>query len=361
MAKKPKKPKTLQQIASTQVDQALAPLIADIQSRGKATTSGLGGIYDALAKANAGIAPAVQDTYRTAAADTGAFAAGYSDAMKGLLGDKAAEGNQILEQNGSPQHVDAGAGAGDVLFGLGGSIPGQALVREGAGFTAAAQMLPAQARTLGAQAQGKSMFDMDEEIRKIEAERPGLIQKALSELQAAQTDQQELALKQAVAQQEFGLDLRKQRFNEAATQVKLNQAGQRIKLDASSLNLRQAQERFDQLLATSKLNLSQDQYDLAVKREARMARSAKNKKKSGGFTALQKRQMSQQAFDTATDAFFGWEGDDGTKHPPRAPAQVLQDMIAAGIPFSIAIKAIQRYGRKPNAGPLWKATLGWTK
>jgi hypothetical protein len=87
------------------------------------------------------------------------------------------------------------------------------------------------------------------------------------------------------------------------------------------------------------------------------------KKKSGGFTAKQQRDLKLDALASAQDAWDNGYYDDGKwVSVKKTPAQVLRELVDADVPFSIAIAAIQSFGRKAGRDrPLWRATLGWTK
>jgi hypothetical protein len=87
------------------------------------------------------------------------------------------------------------------------------------------------------------------------------------------------------------------------------------------------------------------------------------KKKSGGFTRQKLNDLAGRAYESAQDAFEGGYIDEDGKRVVvnKRPIEVLHDLLAQDVPFSVAIKAIQRFGRKPGAGPRWRATLKWTK
>lgn len=166
----------------------------------------------------------------------------------------------------------------------------------------------------------------------------------------------EAAIRSQIGDRAFDNALNAAKAKTAAAQgnARIKQGGQRIanerariQNDRDRIQLSRAKQGLDQLAKQAKLALDQDKFELALKREARMAKAPKK----GGFTAKQKQDLAAIAFDTSADDF-----DAGT-----APVETLRDLIAAGVPFSIAIKAIQRQGRKADASANWKATLGWTK
>lgn len=114
------------------------------------------GFTDALSKLYSGIAPEIQKTYDTAAGATAGFGKGFSAAEEAIRNGDAANLGEFLQKTGAPSDVIAGvqqkaapSGLGDVEYGLNGYIPAAGLEREGAGFTAAAKMLPAMAAGQG--------------------------------------------------------------------------------------------------------------------------------------------------------------------------------------------------------------------
>lgn len=365
--------------ALQQANQALAPILAELarqktqeQTRAanqQATaTASASGLSDVLG----GIAPQIQGDYK-AAADS-AFEYGRQLGLQYASGSNQDAGglNEFLAKQGSPGSVKAaGDAGGTVLAGLGGLIPAAGLQREGAAFTAAARNLPATALGRGQEqsaAIGRESLDrlsqLDALVRGEKTKLPGLA----SEIRAQQADQkvkQRAAdLNEAIAIENLGI--RKGQLG-ISKQNALTSAA-RLKLDAQK-------ESFRQLLDKAKLDLDLDKFDLAVKSEQRLSKPGKK----GGFTAKQKQDMAQIAFETAADDFKGYTDDEGKDVPPRPPVETLRDLIAADVPFSVAIKAIQRFGRGKMPAELkgvkvldengrevllwnlWRATLKWTK
>jgi hypothetical protein len=170
----------------------------------------------------------------------------------------------------------------------------------------------------------------------------------------------EFDAKMDLAAQELGIDRTK-----AQTGAKNAQSGAvRAATGAKNAQIRNAElalKKAKQSYAKAKDGVAQGQAqqridiakgNLAVARlRVKTAASTKAKPKTKGFTAAKKQELSQIAFETAADDF-----DTGTK-----PVETLRDLIAAGVPFSIAIRAIQRYGKDPAADAYWAATLGWKK
>ena len=359
--------------------QALAPVLAALQAQ-KAQEQQAAANQQATAGASAqglqqALAPIpgqIEDTYKRAGDTTSAYAKGFSTAFQAGSEQTANDLNAFLAKQGSPQQVQsAGAKGADVLYGLGGFIPASGLAREGAAFSSAAEAFPASAllrgqenqALIGRESAGR-LSQIDALLAQEQAKRPGLVQEIRAQQAEQRVKDRAQRLNELIAVEKLGiskgqLDVSKQNAVTSA---------QRLKLDAQK-------ERFDQILANAKLDLDGDKYELAAKREQRMAKSPKK----GGFTATQKQKMAQTALASARDAYLGFKDDDGNVVPPRPPVEVLRDLLAADVPFSIAIKAIQRFGkgrmpaelkgvkvldaegREVSLWDLWRATLKWTK
>lgn len=340
--------------AVTQAQAALAPILAEYkrqqeeerrraQAAQYTATAGAEGLAGVLKDT----APEIEGVYKRAGDTTSAYAKGYSTAFQEGSEKVASELSAFLAKQGSPQQITgAGAAGADVLYGLGGSLPASQMAREGAAFTASAAQLPATARLQGNTQAGligaasrEKLTQLEALMRGEKAKLPGLISDARAQL--ADSAAKNRALEQ----------------NEVALRAKLGDAEfnrlyktEQLKISGGSLKLKQSKQRFDQLLSKAKLDLDVADYELAVEKEARMRRP----KAKGGFTQKQKQDLSQTAFDTAADDY-----DAGIKE--ARPQDTLRDLIAAGVPFSIAIRAIQRFGKNKDAPPEWKATLGWSK
>lgn len=359
-------------------NQALAPVLAEIQ-RQKAEEARRAQNEQATAQASGyalsqvldNIPGRIQDTYKQAGDSTSAYAKGFSAAFQQGSEQTANELNRFLQQQGSPQQVTAaGTKGADVVYGLG-YIPAAGLAREGAAFSAAAEGFPAaallrgqeNANLAGRQSQDR-LAQLDALLRQEKAKVPGLVQEIRAQQQEQATKDRAQRLNEALAVENLGI--RKEQLGVS----KFNAQTSRL-----NAKLRAQQQRFSQALSRAKLDLDQEQFDLALKREERLSKP----KAKGGFTAKQRQDLSQTAVDTARDDFLGYEDEDGNKFDPRPPVETLRDLIASGVPFSIAIKAIQRFarGKKPAElkgvtftdekgveRPLWdawRATLKWTK
>lgn len=391
--------------ALQQANQALAPILAELarqkqqeQSRAanqQATaTASASGLSDVLG----GIAPQIQGDYQKAS--DSAFEYGRQLGLQYASGSNQDAGglNEFLAKQGSPGQVKAaGDAGGTVLAGLGGLIPASGMLREGAAFTAAARNLPATALGRGQEqsaAIGRESLDrlsqLDALVRGEKTKLPGLASEIRSQQADQKVKQRAQKLNELLAVENLGLDkaqfefdknfkvgqanadldkfydkldLDRQKLDRDSDQFNDKLALERLKSDRS-FRLGKTKATFDRTLKQTKMNLDQKKYELALAREKRMSLP----KDKGGFTQKQKRDMAQIAFETASDDFKGYKDDDGNDVPPRPPVETLRDLIAADVPFSVAIKAIQRFarGKKPagvdaETWALWRATLKWTK
>lgn len=110
----------------------------------------------ALAKLMGQAAPQTQEAYQQAAGADASFAKGFSGALAGIAGKENASLSDTLAKAGisGASAADALGHVGDssdVLYGTTGFLPGSALEREGAAFTAAAAQKPQMALGLGLQ------------------------------------------------------------------------------------------------------------------------------------------------------------------------------------------------------------------
>lgn len=227
------------------------------------------GLSKALAGELGGIAPQIQADYQQAGADTSAYAKGYSDTMRQLLGADADKTNSILRQQGAPEgQMVKPSAAPDVLYGVEGSLPGQELTKAGAGFTAAARLLPGTALLRGQQdvgaaaAQGAAeQANYRGQAADIAAQAPGLLASQLSNFQQQQAQLQsagegrQLDIRQMNMQNE---QFRSQ-LEQSARQFNANMAEQRRQYNVARGDRKAeiaAQMKHDtaQFNATQKLN-----------------------------------------------------------------------------------------------------------
>jgi hypothetical protein len=351
-----------QKLVAAMLDPSKAVIEANRQAalaEAAAQAQGIQGFSQAAAQQVAPIGGQVQDGYQEAAGRTQQYSKGYSIGMQMALGNSANETNAFLAKNGSPLGQQIGPGvanaAADVLYGTTGAIPAGGLEREGAAFGAAASLLPATMLGRGQQLQAESQRAAQKtdkeflaDIAELEAQRPGAIQKAVLELRDLRNKERGQRLDEQIAIEKLGI-----------SKANLGLAGQRVQISAANANtsrynanLRKLQNDRQWQATMKRLGLQEEGLDLrAAELEARLKQPKGSKK---GFTTKQLRDLQQQAFDTARDDFEGYDPatEKTDKKNQRRPIETLRDLLAAGVPFSVAMKAIKRY---------WPHTRSWTK
>lgn len=291
--------------------------------------------------------------------------AGVSQALADRLAGKGTEAGQGLREKlaainaparltqevagGTEQFATDAANAG---FGIDSAALDE-IISRGAGAEDFAAALPGIANIAGIRSIGDVKAAGQQSLADVRGKVPGLIanlmdsarsrevQKGIAKLGLQETQVRTAAAAKADA---AGAQAAAVAAADKSAQAwaRIQQAGERIKLQGSKTS-------FEEGIKNSKLALDQKQYQLALRKEARLAKAPG--KKTGGFTPAQQQNMTAVAFDTATAAF----ADKGK------PVDVLRLLIGKGIPFSIAVKAIQRVAKTDGADNYWKATNGWTK
>jgi hypothetical protein len=332
--------------------------IAEAQAR----QQGIQGFSQAAAQQVAPIGGQVQAGYQEAAGRTAQYAKGLQIGQQLAEQRAAQETNSFLAKNGSPegQMVRSDSGAGGVLYGAGGYIPASGLEREGAAFGAAASMLPATMLGRGQQLQYESQQAAQKtdkeflaDLQAIEDKRPGAIQQALAELKDAALKERAQRVDEQIAIEKLGISKAQLGISAA------NAATSRFSAQTARYNSQLTKLQNDRQFQNQLRSLGIDQGNLNLR-----ALELEAKKRSGGFTPKQTRDMKLEAMESARTAIDGGYRDgDGVWVPVRKkPREVLRDLLDADIPFSVAISAIQAMGRRagPN-NPAWRATLKWTK
>jgi len=147
----------------------------------------------------------IQDIYSNAAKDIAGFAGGFAGDVRNIANAQAAEQLNMVSGTGQEGAVrNEGEGMGNVLYGVGGQIPGTALSQAGAAFGSLAALEPSFAARQGAldastlfnQGLG-NMSDFAKQIAEIKAQSPELQAKFLEQkqslkAQAAKTKQDAL-------------------------------------------------------------------------------------------------------------------------------------------------------------------------
>jgi hypothetical protein len=333
-----------------------------------ARQQGIQGFSQAAAEQVAPIGGQVQAGYQDAAARTATYGKGFSIGMQLAQQNSANDINSFLAKNGSPegQQVRGDTGAADVLYGSTGFIPASGLEREGAAFGAAASMLPATMLGRGQQLQYESQRESQKtdkeflaDLQAIEDKRPGAIQQALMELKDMARKDREQRLDETIAIEKLGISKAQLGLSAQRNQISAVNAGtakDRAATARYNAALKKVQNDRSFGINLKKLGLQEAGLSLrAMELEA--------KKRSGGWTPKQQRDLKLDALASARDAWDNGYYDDGKwVSVKKTPAEVLRELIDADVPFSIAISAIQSFGRRAGKNrPLWRATLKWTK
>jgi hypothetical protein len=197
----------------------------------------------------------------------------------------------------------------------------------------------------------KANKDFLAEIRKLEAEKPGAIQKAVLELRDIANKERAQRLSEAIAIDKLGIS----RANLGLSAQRVAQGNQRLKLDAYNSQLRRLQNDRSWQATLKRLGLQEYGLDLrATDLEAKL----RNRGKPKGFTRAQLRDLQQTAGETAREAALGWTDKDGNLHPPEEGGityqQAMRDMLAEGIPLTVAQKALNAYWKRPGFRMSWE-------
>ena len=175
-----------------------------------------------------GVAPQITQAYQAAAGAQAGLAQGFAGGLRDTANAEAAQQAAILAKQGAPaeqiqqvQGQTGDAGAGDVLYGTQGYIPGTSLGAQGAAYAAQAAGLPAVnvAYTRDAlanqayQAQ-QTQKELSQRIADLQAQLPGLTSQALVEIQQRQRDKvtlqialKELGLKESDMEWQHAMDV----------------------------------------------------------------------------------------------------------------------------------------------------------
>ena len=289
------------------------------------------------------IAPVISGIYTNAANETGTLAKGFSTDFQNTV-DQAGSGiNDVLSKIGAPagQMVDPtkAADAANVLYGLGGFIPGQSFARQGAAAAGAAAMLPGIAIEQGLANAQKAYTDsraanmkIEQNIAQLAGKLPG---DTLSNYRALQT----AALNDA----KFAEQLRHNKVSEQQAADRLNvsqftaktnayykgvsasQAAQRISLDAAKFARTQFQQDRMYQVSLARLGISSRRLQLDI---------AKNEfsLQHGG---LSEKQIT--AFQTKLDYLQSAAGAPGS---PKFPTyeKFIGAALKKGIPLTLALQ-----------------------
>lgn len=353
----------LRQQTTEAVRAQIDPIVAEIMGSTKQAAKGIDSLTSTYASRLEPFEGAARARYGRAAEGTAAVAESLANRLEDRGGEEAAGLQGKLAQINAPDRLTSEIAGATTGFAKGAANAGFAvdsaaldeILGHGATAEDFAGTLPGLARLTGLRATGDLQREGQRQIGEVRGKIPGLVgelmesgrdrevNKGIAKLGLQET-QIRTDAETAAAAAQAQADAVEAADKSAQAWAKIQQAGERLTLSESKTS-------FDQAVKNSKLGLDEKQYRLAMQREARLAKAPG--KKTGGFTAGQKQNMAEQAYDTALDDI-----DDSD----LKPVDTLRFLIGKGIPFSIAVKAMQRATKAtPNADNYWKATIGWTK
>lgn len=362
----------LRQQTTEAVRAQIDPILREITASTDRASKGVTSLTETYAGRLAPFADAAKERYGRAAESTAGVAESLANRLAGRGVEEGAGLKAKLAQINAPDRLTQEVAGGAQSFARGAANAGYGvdsaaldeILGQGATAEDFAGSLPGIARIAGVRAVGEVGREGQRQLGEVRGKIPGLVgnlmegardrevQKSTARV-AREIGMQESAAEAKAAAASAQADAAKDADRSAQAWARIQQAGERIKLQG-------AKASFDQGIKNSKLDLDQKQYRLAMQKEARLA-------KGGGFTPATIQNLTEVSFDTAKAAYddvfvLDSNGDPTTKAKPRPkPVEVLRVLIGRGIPFSIAVKAIQRVAQTQGADKYWKATLGWTK
>ncbi len=131
---------------------ALRQAQAQANAAAASRASQIGGLASQAAQFTSGLGDQTAAQYRSALADTQGLASGFSDMARADADAQAAAAQQqIAASGGSAPVSNEGSALANVLYGLGGKLPGDVIQAQGIGSTAAARMVPVSLLQYGQQ------------------------------------------------------------------------------------------------------------------------------------------------------------------------------------------------------------------
>ena len=313
----------------------------------------------AAAKMLEQIAPAISSIYGNGVNDIGTLAKGFSTDFQNTVDQAGGNVNDLLAKIGAPagQMVDPSKArdAADVLYGLGGFIPGQSFAQQGAAYAGAAAELPASAILMGQVNSAKVYTDnaaanakINQSIAELAGKLPGdamtnykdLSTLALNDAKFRETlkkDGIDAAYKQATLK----LDALKYSTSVKEFNIKSGQAQQRLQLDAAKFAQSTLNQNRNYALALERVGISAKRLQLSII-------GNEYKAQHGGFT-----QAQITKFQTKLDGIYA--------NPPKSLDKgmngyqtFLSTALKKGIPFSTAVQYANRVfpTDQQNLGPL---------
>jgi hypothetical protein len=277
-------PATIEQQAATMATSALAFEKAEIErqralaaARAERDRMALTGLASAAAQMQQGIGPGIQGAYGAAAGQVGDLAKGFTGALADRMGAGQEASVAAAQAQGAPvgalgPNVDAQR---DVMYGLGGYIPGADLARQGAAAATWGQGLPSiTAAALSGdfrRAMHEAAAQDDEYAQQLiqhAAKFPAERDRALEELRGYELEKKKFAFDQQQATREHGLNVRQVGIQERAQGLYEKQFGEEVR----STRVKEKLAAHELILEGQKLALDRKEYVADVKNAAKKGR-----------------------------------------------------------------------------------------
>lgn len=245
----PVAPAVLGTQATAQANAALAPEKAEIErqrgiaaDRAKSDQAALQGLALTVADMQKGLVPGVQGSYSGAAAEIGDLAQGFSSGVAARLAEGQGANAEFAASQGAQATpaVDP-TGVKDVLYGMGGFVPGASLAAQGAAAGAHAAAIPAITGLALAGDYKRALYEaasQDDEyaqqLIQVAAKFPEQRQQALEALRKHEIDKAN-----------YKLDVRQQAVQERAQTLYERQFGETTRSNKADEALRRAQLTID--------------------------------------------------------------------------------------------------------------------
>lgn len=233
-------PLTPKQI-NTQVDQrvqaAFGPQEQLIKSQADQRRATAEAAAKALADLQAAIGPGIEGAFRSGADQIAGLGAGYAGAARQALEGDAATLQTGLQANARgalpPETLQAilseaaPTKTADTIYGLGGSLPAQGMIREGLAFGAQGRLLPGQTLARGQEEVFQAGADESKALLELAAKRPEYREQVIDALYKLELDK----LNARIAQSELGIKTRAQKLYERqfGETVRSNKADESIR------------------------------------------------------------------------------------------------------------------------------------
>lgn len=347
---------TDEQLAQQIVESMYAPDVADLAAQEKNQRAALQQFTQALITQLSGVAPQVASDYDLAQTQQTALAQMASNQLAAAGTDVQAQTNADLAAIGAPQqqldqlraqNANTFGGGAATQFFTQGTIPGQSLAADRAAQLGYARNLPGIAGLQGVDALRNITYNAGLARQKLASEKRKSVFETTQSLGDRRLKEQAAAQNQAIVEAQLGLKVQGQKFDQAATTVRLQ--NDKIRLGMSQLqNDRNWQATLDRLgIADAGLKLR------IAESQAKLNRTAKN----GGWTDAQVARFRRDAAQVAKRSFEGIpikEGGTVTGYQHWTYQEAMRELLAAKVPLSIAQQALNSYWSKPGARQEWE-------